>query len=75
MKEASVVPIVGAVDHGAGDVLIHEEQQRETESKTHGTEDCRPAQVPQWRRFEYLAVYHFELVHCGSKSTCRTINS
>jgi len=48
-------PVVGAVDDGAGDVVIHEEQQRQTEAQAHGAEYRRPPQVPQRRRLEYVA--------------------
>jgi len=36
------IPVIWAVDHGAGYVLVHEEQQRETEAETHSTENRRP---------------------------------
>jgi hypothetical protein len=32
-----ILPIVGAVDHGTGNVLVHEEQQRQTESQSHSS--------------------------------------
>jgi len=58
-----IIPIVRAVDHCSGNVLIHEEQQRQAESKAHSAKDRRPLQIPQRRWLEYLAVDHFELVH------------
>ena len=32
------LPVVGAVDHRAGDIVIHEDEQRQTEAETHGAE-------------------------------------
>ena len=55
-------PVVGTVDHGACDVLIHEEEQRQAEAESHRTEDCRPAKVRQRCRLD-LAL-NLELRHC-----------
>lgn len=35
-----VLLIARIVDHGLGDVLIHEDQQRQCEAEAHGGERC-----------------------------------
>ena len=44
--------VVGAVDHGRADVLVHEEEEREREAEAHGAEDGAHAEGAEVDRLE-----------------------
>jgi len=58
------LPVVWTVDHRTGDVVIHEDQQRQTEAEAHRPQYCRPPETGQRRLLENLAFDYFESIHC-----------
>ena len=57
--------IAGVVDHGAGDVLVHEEEQRETEAEARTSEDGADSQPGHGDHLHRVLVPVLERRHCG----------
>ena len=47
MKRFRHLPVVGTVDHRSGNVVVHEDQQRQTEAQSHGAKYCWPLEIRQ----------------------------
>ena len=62
------MPVVCAVDHGCGDVLVHEEENGQTEAESHRADDLRQLKVAQRRRLEDVALDQLELFHWRNAS-------
>ena len=62
--------VVGAVDHGRADVLVHEEEEREREAEAHGAEDGAHAEGAEVDRLEdgaFIGVGERLDIHVGEE--------
>jgi hypothetical protein len=57
-------PVLGRHNHGGADILVHKEQQRQSEAKPHRGEQARPGQEIHAGRLEVDIEQGRELFHC-----------